>query len=271
MRACVLVVFLFCGSVPSSTGPAGWTWTKVPLGSHWSYKRRCRLEHGGPEPEHWIQAEPTVPFTARQGAAEEASGPGPWAGHIPVLGLRSGGLWDEQCCAGSRWQRVPARFWETQASTTEEEGVCVLRGRHHWWLRYCELHQLGGTGGKCLWHKQSDGSLLDVAFPFNLPGLIGLCRAVELKLNPFFCTGLPSHTPSSLQLKVWEIELLNSWHHSSANPLRRAADHTKTPRHPCDGFQREALIIHVLILLRCWRAAKWLFREKKGKLIHEKK
>lgn len=109
-------------------------------------QKEAPFEHGGPEPKRWIPAEPTVPFTARQGAAEEASGPGRGAGHIPVLGLRSGGLWDEQC-PGSRWQRMPARFRETPASAPEEEGVGVLRGRHHRWLRYCELHQLGGTGG----------------------------------------------------------------------------------------------------------------------------
>lgn len=83
------------------------------------------MDHGGPEPKHWIQTEPTVPFTARQGAAAAESGPGRGAGHIPVLGLRSGGSWDEQC-PGSRWERMPARVWETQASTSEEEGVCVL-------------------------------------------------------------------------------------------------------------------------------------------------
>lgn len=79
------------------------------------------FDHGGPEPKHWIQAEPTVPVTARQGAAEEAGGPGRAAGHIPVLRLREGGLWDQQCPGSRRSQRVP-----TQASAPEEERVGVL-------------------------------------------------------------------------------------------------------------------------------------------------
>lgn len=65
-------------------------------------RKEVPIEHGGPEPKHWIQAEPTVPFAARQGAAEEESEPGRGAGHIPVLRLRPGGLRDEQC-PGSRW------------------------------------------------------------------------------------------------------------------------------------------------------------------------
>ena len=82
-------------------------------------------KHGGSEPKHRVQAEPTVPVTARQGAAAAEGEPGRGAGHVPVLGLRAGGVWDEQC-AGARGQRVPARVRETQASTAEEEGVRVL-------------------------------------------------------------------------------------------------------------------------------------------------
>lgn len=135
---------LICGSVPS-TGPG----LELSAFDLIGVTKGVPFEHGGPEPEHWIQAEPTVPFTAGQGAAEEESGPGRAAGHIPVLRLRPRCSRDKQC-PGSRRKRVPTRVWETQASAPEEERVCVLRGGHHWWLRYCELYQLGGIGGKCL-------------------------------------------------------------------------------------------------------------------------
>lgn len=142
-RACVVVLSLRFGAFHR-------TGTRIKcLWSEWKWQREEPFEHGGPEPKHWIQAKQALPFTARQGAAKAESGPGGGAGHIPVLRLRQGGRWDQQC-AGSRWERTPSRFWEAQTSTKKEKGVGVLRGRHYWWLCYSELHQFGGFGGTFL-------------------------------------------------------------------------------------------------------------------------
>lgn len=151
---------------------------------------------------------------------------------------------------------MPTRVWETQAATPEEERVGVLRGRRHWWLRYCELHQLGGTGGKCLCYlypvischssdniyfphefKKSDGSLDSVWWQVvgtALPFLIQLNCSERKNWNlddwclGFFSLFLSITSNQAFLLpakgvKELQIELLNSWHHSlheDSNPLR---------------------------------------------------